>query len=133
MPREVGADCYGRCAGVVTGHVESLRACEWGYFVGAYLVGVGGVADDPRGRKLMSWESTGDFKTLDDILAYGNARAEAERENVAQELMVYEGSLLRRADAGKREKDFAEEEWRMTQAETVHDCVELIWGMKGKN
>jgi hypothetical protein len=53
MRREVGADCYGRCAGVVTGHVESLRACEWGYFVGAYLVGVGGFADDQRGRKLM--------------------------------------------------------------------------------
>jgi hypothetical protein len=49
----VGADCYGRCAGVVTGHVESLRACQWGYFVGAYFVGVGYVADDPRGRKLM--------------------------------------------------------------------------------
>jgi hypothetical protein len=30
----------------------------------------------------MSWENTGDFKTLDDILAYGNARAEAERERI---------------------------------------------------
>jgi hypothetical protein len=50
----VGADCYGRCAGVVAGHVESLRTCEWGYFVGACVVGVGGFADDPRGRKLMS-------------------------------------------------------------------------------
>jgi hypothetical protein len=49
----VGADCYGRCAGVVTGDVGSLRACEWGDFVGAYFVGVGGVADDQRGRKLM--------------------------------------------------------------------------------
>jgi hypothetical protein len=57
MPREVGADCYGRCAGVVTGHVESLRTCEWGDFVGAYLVGVGGFADDQRGRELMSkWD-----------------------------------------------------------------------------
>jgi hypothetical protein len=83
---EVGADCYGRCAGVVTGHVESLRAGEWGYFVGAYLVGVGGFADDQRGRKLMSWESTGDFKTLDDIVAYGNARVEAERERIIEVL-----------------------------------------------
>jgi hypothetical protein len=53
MRREVGADCHGRCAGVVTWHVESLRACEWGYFVGACVVGVGGVADDTRGRELM--------------------------------------------------------------------------------
>jgi hypothetical protein len=30
----------------------------------------------------MSWENTGDFKTLDDIVAYGNARAEAERERI---------------------------------------------------
>jgi hypothetical protein len=67
----VGADCYGRCAGVVTGHVESLRACEWGYFVGAYLVGVGGVADDQRGRKLMSDTYP---EKLVDLLEYLNKR-----------------------------------------------------------
>jgi hypothetical protein len=80
----------------------------------------------------MSWENTGDFKTLDDIVAYGNAKAEAERENVAEELRIFHDSLLWQSEAGRREQDFAAEEWRMTQAETVADCVELIEGGRGK-
>jgi hypothetical protein len=71
MQHEVGADCHGRCAGVVAGHVKSLRACEWGYFVGAYLVGVGDFADDQRGRKLMSDTYT---EKLVDLLEYLNKR-----------------------------------------------------------
>jgi hypothetical protein len=42
----------------------------------------------------MTWESTGDFKTLDDIVAYGNARAEAERERIFQLMAQFEESLL---------------------------------------
>jgi hypothetical protein len=99
MRREVGADRYGRCAGAVTGHVESLCACEWGYFVGAYLVGVGGVADDPRGRKLMkeqrSWSEERAWEKLAAFdLSYRGGYdpdTEAKRNLLVRELLILSG------------------------------------------
>jgi hypothetical protein len=76
----------------------------------------------------MTWEKDGNFKTLDDILAYGAECAKDERENVVEELRVYEERLLVQADLDRREQDFLAEDWRQAQAETVHDCVNLIEG-----
>jgi hypothetical protein len=110
----VGADCYGRCAGVVAGHVESLRACEWGYFVGAYLVGVGGFADDPRGRKLMSKQildpASGSrmfyFDKADERVVFGDIRNERHILSDGRKLVVEPDTITDFRDLQFADKQF---------------------------
>jgi hypothetical protein len=116
----VGADCHGRCPGVVTGHVKSLRTCEWGDFVGAHLVGVGCVADHQRGRKLMTWEKDRNFETLDDILAYGTECVEDERENIIATLQQYKDRTI--GDLGSFLPSYSDIE----KGEAIARCIALV-------
>jgi hypothetical protein len=79
----------------------------------------------------MSWESTGDFKTLDDIVAYGNARAEAERERILQELTIHREALLVYVDIDWHPGNSHEQDLFMGRAATVSDCMILIDVWKG--
>jgi hypothetical protein len=71
----------------------------------------------------MSWESTGDFKTLDDIIAYGNAKAEAEREEMVTRLQKLKKRIVSPSFHKSSDRHMME-----SHLDLVDVCIDIIQG-----